>query len=123
MQQTQDVTPELFKPYMGGEVTVTSANGRPNISRTRGELLDVTILDGWVSLKLKGEAFARPAPEGAPDEDLVWKERDGGDTSVLLYGKVVIAVESGTLHFNEETPQGATATLKLADTSSNQQAA
>lgn len=123
MQQTQDVTRELLTPYLGGEIMVTSANGRPNISRTRGELLDVTVLDGWVSVKLKNQAFARVAPEGTPDEDLVWKEREGGDTSVLLYSTVVIDTASGVLRFNEETPQGATAVLKLADASSNQQAA
>lgn len=68
---------------------------------------------GWLDVELTCNEYATGGLEDADNADLLWTPSSGGITHALLYADVTVDDDTNTLHLHKETPQGATAIMKL----------
>ncbi len=124
MQLAQDVAEAAFRPYYGGEIVLASASNGAADRLYRGTLVGVRIMqDGWLDAELTCDEYATGTLDDADSTELVWTPSSGGSTHALLYADLIIDDDTGTLQLLKDTPQGATATMKLALATSTTKAA
>lgn len=124
MQLAQDVAEAAFKPYYGGEIVLASASSGVADRLYRGTLVGVRVMgDDWLDVELTCNEYTTGGLDSADNTELVWTPSSGGSTHALLYADLTIDDDTGVLQLLKETPQGATATMKLALATSTTKAA
>ena len=124
MQLAQNAAEAFFRPYNKGEIVLASASSGTADRLYRGTLVGVRIMDGdWLDVELTCNEYATGGLEDADNADLLWTPSSGGITHALLYADVTVDDDTNTLHLHKETPQGATAIMKLPLAASTAKAA